>query len=322
MSLKTLDLFCGCGGLTTGLKNAGFDIIAGIDIWDKAIESYRLNHSDHFGICADLTELPPDIFQQKYGIDSEIDVIAGGPPCQSFSMAGKRDVNDPRSSLFMEYVKYIRHFQPKAFIFENVMGILSAKLKTGEKAIDVILSFLSENYECIVCKLYASDFGVPQNRRRVIILGIRKDLKIIPTEPEPLIDSPSLRPAVGDVLIPREEVDQSLYLSQRAIDGINAKRIRSKAEGKGFGAQFLRIDQPSYTIPARYYKDGYDALVRYDETHIRRLSVLELKRIQSFPDDYQLSGNRKDQIMQIGNAVASRFATALGNHLRNLLSQS
>jgi len=193
-------------------------------------------------------------------------------------------------------------------------------MRTGEgiKVIDIILENLEKNYRCVVCKLYASDFGVPQNRRRVIILGIRKDLGITPTEPEPT-HTVETRVGVGTILEPRGTVDPKLFLSERAITGINTKRERSREKGHGFGAQFLDPAKPSYTIPARYWKDGCDALVRYSDTEIRRLSVLELKRIQSFPDTYVLEGTKKDQIMQLGNAVACGFAYHLGLHLKNLL---
>lgn len=95
-----------------------------------------------------------------------------------------------------------------------------------------------------------------------------------------------------------------------------------RIEKKGFGAQFLNPDKPSFTIPARYWKDGYDALVKYSEEDVRRLSIMEIKRIQTFPDTYELCGTKKDQIMQLGNAVACRFAYHLGKHLTTLLTQS
>ena len=167
--------------------------------------------------------------------------------------------------------------------------------------------------------MYASDFEVPQNRRRTIIIGIRKDLNILPKEPELIIKSKDDRIPIKTILLDKNDVDKSHYLSEKAIQGILNKKERSKERGAGFGAQFLNMDKPSYTIPARYWKDGYDALVRYNDTDIRRLTILELKRIQSFPDNYYLEGNKKDQIMQIGNAVACKFAYYLGKYIINTL---
>jgi DNA (cytosine-5)-methyltransferase 1 len=317
--IVALDLFCGCGGMSKGLHDAGIEILAGIDIWEKAIESYKKNYN-HLGICEDLTKLPPQKFQTEYNKDKiKIDLIVGGPPCQGMSISGKRDKNDPRNSLFMEFVKYLDFFKPKAFMMENVIGILSMKNARNEKIIDIIMSYLNKNYNCRICKLYASDFEVPQNRRRVIIIGIRKDLNINPSNPYPILTEDQRIP-VKNILIPKDQVDKSYFLSQKALDGIKKKKEKSKAEGKGFGAQYLDFDKPSYTIPARYWKDGYDALVKYNDNEIRRLTILELKRIQSFPDSYKIEGSKKDIIMQIGNAVACRFAYHLGKHIINMLN--
>lgn len=316
--INVIDLFCGCGGMSKGLTDAGLNIIAGIDIWDKAIRSYEKNF-DHQAICEDLTKLPPESFDKLYNKEKHIiDLIVGGPPCQGFSIAGKRDTKDPRNSLFMEYVKYINYFNPKAFIMENVIGILSMKTGNNEMVIDIILSLLSTNYNCVVTKLYASDFEVPQNRRRTIIIGVRKDLNVFPTAPKHVL-SVEQRIPVKHVLLPKDDVDSSYYLSERALLGIQNKKIKSKANGNGFGAQFLDLEKPSYTIPARYWKDGYDALVKYSDTEIRRLTITELKRIQSFPDEFILEGTKKDVIMQIGNAVACRFAYHLGKYISNIL---
>lgn len=183
-----------------------------------------------------------------------------------------------------------------------------------------ILQNLSENYNCTICKLYASDFEVPQNRRRTIILGIRKDLNIIPPEPQPILTKNNRIP-VKSCLLPSENIDASYFLSQRAIDGIMRKKTKSIENRNGFGAQFLDLDKPSYTIPARYWKDGYDALVKYSETEIRHLTITELKRIQSFPDNFIFEGNKKDTIIQIGNAIACKFAYHLGKHMINILHQ-
>ena len=324
-SLNVIDLFCGCGGMSKGLIDAGLNIIAGIDVWDKAVVSYNKNFSHHQAYCEDLTQLSPEKFEELYNKDKKaVDVLVGGPPCQSFSIAGRRDKDDPRNTLFMEYVKYLDYFRPKAFIMENVIGLLSKKTASsentsGEKVIDIIMELLNREYNCIITKLYASDFEVPQNRRRVIIIGIRKDLGIFPKEPEPVIKSVEDRIPVRTVLLRKEDVDAKYYLSEKALAGIENKRAVSKAKGFGFGAQMLDVDKPSYTIPARYWKDGYDALVKYNDKEIRRLTILELKRIQSFPDNYIIEGSNKDVIIQIGNAVACKLAYHLGNYLVNTL---
>ena len=313
--LNALDLFCGCGGMSQGLTQAGINVIAGIDVWERAIESYNSNHTG--GRCADLTSFSPEEFAKSTILanSQHIDLICGGPPCQGFSIAGKRANNDPRNSLFVEFVKYIEYFKPKAFIMENVVGILSMKTPNNELVIDIIMQHFT-NYNTCINKLYASDFEVPQNRRRIIIVGIRKDLNIQPSTITPYTQN---RIPVKTVLQPREEIDSSYYLSDRALSGIANKKAKSKSRGAGFGAQYLDLEKPSYTIPARYWKDGYDALVRYTDTEVRRLTLLELKRIQSFPDDYVLCGTKKDMVIQIGNAVPCKLAYHLGKYIINTL---
>jgi DNA-cytosine methyltransferase len=321
--LKVLDLFCGCGGLSEGLEQAGLQVVCGIDHWDRAIETYKLNHQ-HLGLIKDLTQYGPVDFVNETGI-SKIDILVGGPPCQGFSHAGKRDHNDPRNSLFMEFVKYLDYFRPRAFLLENVSGILSMKTAVGEKCVDIIMSHLTKDYDCKYFPLIASDYGVPQNRKRVIFFGFRKDL-ITPSGPLVIIPPPRVlslpdQVAIKSVLLLRDQVNSSYFLSQRAIDGINRRKAEMKDKGFGFGAQFVDFDRPCYTISARYYKDGSDALVKYSDNDIRRLTEHELQLIQSFPPQYQFSGNKREVCMQIGNAVACRFARHLGLHLISLLNQ-
>lgn len=317
--LNVIDLFCGCGGFSKGLSDAGLNIIAGIDIWEQAVNNYNKNFL-HKAYCEDLTKLTPEKFNEMYNKNNQnIDVIVGGPPCQSFSMAGKRDKTDPRNSLFIEYVKYLDYFKPNAFVMENVMGILSKRTIDNTKIIDIIMNDLNKNYNCIINKLYASDFEVPQNRRRVIIVGVRKDLNTIPKELEKIILNKQNRIPVKNILLEKEKIDTSYFLSDKAIHGIANKKKKSNDNGQGFGAQFLNLEKPSYTISARYWKDGYDALVKYNEKEIRRLTITEIKRIQSFPDDYILNGTKKDTITQLGNAVPCKFAYHIGKYLISIL---
>jgi len=318
-SLNVLDLFCGCGGMSKGLTDAGLNVIVGIDIWNKAVDNYNQNFQ-HKAYCEDLTKLSPEKFNELYNKEGNtIDIITSSPPCQGMSISGKRDKNDPRNSLFMEFVKYLNYFKPKALIMENVIGMLSMKTANNEKVIDIIMDHLCKDYNCIINKLYASDFEVPQNRRRTIIVGFRKDLGIIPKGLEPIAKTLNERIPVKNVLLPINVIDASYYLSDNAIQGIINKKERSIERGAGFGAQFLDMDKPSYTIPARYWKDGYDALVKYNDKEIRRLTITELKRIQSFPDDYVLNGSKKNVITQIGNAVPCKLGYHIGKYIINTL---
>ena len=319
MPLTVLDLFCGCGGFSHGLGQAGLEVILGIDIWDRAIESYNENMSiGHDSVCADLTQLGPQECDERYLKGRIVDVLVGGPPCQSFSMAGRRDKSDPRNTLFREFVRYLDYYQPKAFLMENVMGILSKRTEAGEKVIDIILGELGRRYHCRVNKLNAADFGVPQARKRVVVVGIRLDLGIVPEEIPPVITETDRTP-VGRILEARETVGPAYYLSQRALDGIRRTREKNREKGNGFGAQFIDMEKPCYTIVSTMWKDGYDALVRYSDAEVRRLTVLELKRIQTFPDDYVIVGSKKETIIQIGNAVPPLLAYHLGAWLREVL---
>jgi DNA (cytosine-5)-methyltransferase 1 len=305
-----LDLFCGAGGFSTGISKY-YDIVAGIDNWQTAIDSYSKNHA-HLALCKDLETYGPQDFEGEYKYPLDIELIFGSPPCQGFSQAGKRNVMDPRNSLFKSFVKYVDYFKPKYFVMENVPGLLSMTTSTGEKCIDIILqSFVDIGYITSVYKLCASDFGVPQNRRRIFIFGC-KEFKI--SQPEGTLSVLDRTP-VSSIL--ESIVDEKYFLSEKAIFGILKKKHRSKENGNGFGAQFLDLNKPCFTIPARYWKDGYDALVKYSDTKIRKLTLNELRKVQSFPDEYIFSGSSKDIIMQIGNAVPCLLSEAVGKHLFN-----
>ena len=181
-----IDLFAGCGGLSTGFEMAGYDVALAIEKDAWAAETYATNHPNTKVITADIT-----LIDNLDGLfDTEIPKITGiigGPPCQGFSLSGNRDKNDPRNSLFMEFVRFVKHFTPDFFVMENVPGLLSMKTKKGEFVKDVMVNEYNQaGYNVAYRILNAAEYGVPQSRMRVFFIGLRKDL---------LFNSDSLFPA-------------------------------------------------------------------------------------------------------------------------------
>ncbi len=172
--IRIIDLFAGCGGLSTGFEMSNFKVITAIEKDARAAETYKFNHKNTKVLNTDIYEVknPIEILSEP------IDGIIGGPPCQGFSLSGKRDPKDPRNSLFMEFVRFVTFIQPKFFVMENVPGILSAKTETKENVVDIILKeFNKAGYNTKYKILNAADFGVPQLRHRVIFIGLRKNIE-------------------------------------------------------------------------------------------------------------------------------------------------
>lgn len=168
---KVVSLFSGSGGLDLGFKQSGYDIIWANDILKDACETYRFNIGNHI-FCEDITKINKNIIPKA-------DIVIGGPPCQSFSLVGKRNPKDDRSNLVWSYLEVLQRVKPKVFILENVTGILSAKNPDGTKVLDnLIEAFNNIGYIISVFKLNAADYGVPQKRIRVFIAGNKKKSKI------------------------------------------------------------------------------------------------------------------------------------------------
>lgn len=314
-SLPTaVDLFSGAGGLTQGFVDAGYNILFGVEHDFHAAQTYIANFK-HPMMNTDIQKIDADELVKQYG---SVDVIFGGPPCQGFSMAGKRDNKDPRNSLFMDYLRFVKAFQPKYFVMENVPGILTMKTENGEFVRDIIVSeFYKIGYNIKWNKLYAPDYGVPQKRRRVIFLGWKQD-RIEPVYPTPTHSKDTYVPT-KHILLPRDEVDIKYYHSQKMIDGFMSRLKKNKENGKGFGAQFIKENEPCYTISARYYKDGCDALVKYSDTEIRKLTEKEAARVQTFPDIFIFPVSSVQTYKQIGNAVPCLLARNIAQKLLDFL---
>jgi DNA (cytosine-5)-methyltransferase 1 len=169
---RVIDLFSGCGGLSKGFELAGFEIAGFVESWKIAVDTFKANFPESKHLGNDITKISDEEIkeiEEKYG---EIDGIIGGPPCQGFSSQGKRDPKDPRNSLLMEFIRFVKILRPKFIVMENVKGLLSSKTATGAPVIDIILNeFRKTGYNVDYKVLMAADYGVPQLRERVIFIG-------------------------------------------------------------------------------------------------------------------------------------------------------
>jgi DNA (cytosine-5)-methyltransferase 1 len=186
--MNCIDLFCGCGGMTLGFKWAGFTSIIASDIDENCGKTIERNFKETKFVLGNISEIEKNIFDEVIK-NQEVDVITGGPPCQGFSLANKnrnKVEDDPRNKLFYDYVKVIKWYNPKAFVMENVKGLLSMEKGKVIQTIKEEFENAGIGYNVDFKVLLASDYGVPQNRERVILMGFRKDLGLYPEFPEPL----------------------------------------------------------------------------------------------------------------------------------------
>lgn len=179
--MNVIDLFSGCGGISKGFEEAGFNIILGVDNWIDSLETFKRNHKGSQILNADITSISGRDLK-KHLPGEKIDIIVGGPPCQGFSLAGNRNEKDERNLLVFHFARIVGELKPKAFVMENVLGILS--MASGKIKEDLIKEFKNLGYNADARALYAHHYGVPQMRRRVFFIGIRKDLGITPEFPE------------------------------------------------------------------------------------------------------------------------------------------
>lgn len=234
--MYTIDLFSGCGGMTLGFKMAGFTSILASDIDENCQKTVSANFPEIPFICKDITQITKEEVDCIIG-DKRPDVIIGGPPCQGFSLANKnrnKIKDDPRNKLFYHFVKFIDWYSPSAFVMENVKGLLS--MQNGKVISTIIEEFSNAGagYNVVKKVLCAKDYGVPQSRERVILIGIRKDLGLIPTFPEPnsteitvdmaISDLPQIGPGEGEEVMAYSVEPQNDY--QRLMRA-NATHIRN-----------------------------------------------------------------------------------------------
>ena len=332
---KVISLFSGAMGLDIGLQQAGLNIVIGQD-FDKACIS-TIVQNNHKVIAGDIRQINPQTILDASGIaQGKIFLVCGGPPCQPFSTAGQRKgINDPRGSLFMDYIRMIDKIRPRFFLMENVKGLMSSPLKSDdpngfERVLDIILNeFAKLRYKTVYGLLDAVNYGVPQFRERFIMIGSRDDEDIflpLPTHfqmhQDPQRRWQTLRSAISDLENdPGEYSEMSesrlKYLKMVPMGG-NWHDIPPELLKEAMGGAYLsgggkvgfyrRLDynQPCPTLTT---SPAQKSTMLCHPTQDRPLSVREYARIQQFPDEWIFSGTISDKYKQIGNAVPVGLAS-------------
>lgn len=342
---NVLDLFCGAGGLSNGFIKAGFEVLLGIDNDEQALKTYSYNHHGSKTLCADLSTINYEADIKPLLDHKSIDVIIGGPPCQGMSLSGKRSFDDPRNRLYLSFIKLVEQIKPRAFVIENVSGIVS--LFKGKIKDSIIEKFNTLGYKVEYKLLCASDFGVPQNRKRVIFVGFKdgefsfpKKAQHIVTCFEALSDLPSLEDTLGEEVSDYQIKAQGAYQSlmrqnstrlynhvasahseriKKIIalvpDGGNYKNLPEQyRHTRNFHIAWTRFasNKPSPTIDT-----GHNHHFHYRYNRVP--TVRECARLQSFSDDFIFTGSKTKQLRQVGNAVPPLMAKALAFQIKKTL---
>lgn len=336
---KSISLFSGAMGLDLGLEQAGINIQIGQDFDVSCVKTMQKNGRQ--ALLGDIRKIEPEDLLSASGMTfGEPFLICGGPPCQPFSTAGKRlGINDPRGSLFREYVRMIDSIRPRFFVMENVKGLMSSPLKDADgkntegKVIDIILEEFSKlHYKTVYGVLDAVNYGVPQFRERFVLIGSRDNEDIflpIPTHFQMHQNATHRWVTLGSSIrdledVPGECADFSparLKYLKLVPEGGNWKNLPADVLEDAMGGAYLSgggkvgfyrrlsYSQPSPTVVTSPIQK---ATMMCHPTKDRPLSVAEYARIQQFPDTWQFTGTLVDKYRQIGNAVPVGLAKAIG----------
>lgn len=328
--MKLVSLFSGCGGLDLGFEKAGFEVVWANEydkvIWDTFSANFIHSKLDKRSIVDIPSAEIPDA-----------DGIIGGPPCQSWSEAGaRRGIEDNRGKLFYEFIRILRDKQPTFFLAENVSGILDPK--HSEAFLAIVKEFEDVGFNVSWRLLNANDYGVPQDRLRVIIVGYRNDLGRAFRFPEPSTERPVLKDAIWDL---KDNAKTARPFNK--TNGANLAVANHEYMIGGFSTIYMsrnRVrswDEPSFTIQAggrhapmhpqapkmKFIEQNKRIFVPGKENLYRRLSVRECARIQTFPDNFRFVYNDvADAYKMIGNAVPVEFARVLGTAIKNDLANA
>lgn len=337
-----IDLFSGCGGLSCGLEMAGHRCLLGVDADKDAIQSFAANHHEAATYLGDIKKLSEKkLIELLKG--RKIDMVVGGPPCQGFSTVGKGLVDDERNQLFKEFVRIVKATQPKIILFENVTGLVAKKNQAILKKIFLHFEKLGYNMDARV--LSAEEFGVPEKRRRTIIMGVKGGECLFPVVTHGSRAGKQVR-TVADALknlkssngkihnhdttlaqikskedrdrlkfIPagkgiRYEEDEKKYLPKKLRYGVDWKKLREN-RFRQTRLQRLPLNEPSPTILTA--RTSY-----YHPVENRYLTPREAAACQSFPNDFVFHGSQTAVFRQIGNAVPPGLAQALGQVIKKI----
>lgn len=348
--MNAIDLFAGCGGLSKGFIDAGFDVLLGIDNDEAALTTFEKNHHGAVALNADLSS--PETFQKIRDIvgERELDVIIAGPPCQGFSLTGPRNFDDKRNRLYLAVFEVVDTFKPKAFVIENVPGM--ATLYDGQIKDEILRRFqrLGYNVECKI--LCAADYGVPQIRRRLIFIGVRKDIGKA-SFPEPILTPENYvtcSQAISDLPSREEELGQEVdaYTAGPTTDYQRKMRGDTKTLYNHVATAHTQMVKDTIALvpPGGNYKDlppgvgesrrFHEAWTRYDGDKPSRTidtghrnhfhyqynrvpTIRENARLQSFPDDFVFYGTKTQQNRQVGNAVPPLLGYAIAQQIRKIM---
>ena len=300
-----VSLFCGAGGLDMGFERAGFDIVWANDFDKDACQTHRL--------WSHATVVQGDIEKIESKDIPDTDILLGGFPCQGFSLSGPRRLDDSRNKLYQQYVRIVRDKHPLAFVGENVKGLLTMDKGAIFKAI--LEDFSKQGYIVFYKLVNAKNYGVPQDRERVILCGFRKDLGVKEfVFPEPIKQVITLREVIGNEKEPVagmvcQEPYSSRYMSR------NRKR---SWDAVSFTIPAMAKQVPLWSGSPDMVKVSKD-LWKFGEGNTRRFSWKEVALIQTFPSDMQFVGNLSSVYRQIGNAVPVRLAEEIGKAVYQVL---
>ena len=335
------DLFAGVGGMSEGFRQAGFEIAFAVESDKEIAKAYQLNHKDTDVYAEDICQIDVEVLHKKH---PHIDVIIGGPPCQGFSPKGKRlSLNDPRNFLFQQYVRFVKEFTPKYFVLENVPNIITTS--DGYFKDQIVEAFEKLGYKVKYGVLTATDFGVPQDRRRAVFIGeLGENTMDLPkpngrhtTVKEAIYDLPFIASGEGEETSQYDKQPNSEYQKEMRKDCKVLYNHVATAHSKlalerlalipkGAGKEVLPPEHRTKSIYSgtwcRLLEDGIAATIttRFDTpssgrfTHPildRCLTTREAARIQSFPDDFIFYGSKTIQMKEVGNAVPPLLAKAI-----------